>query len=427
MVARKLTAIESELKDVDYEIFVYEQGSEDDSAEMLRNSRRLNQKIHVFYETENKGQCISRNSMASAATGEFILFLDGDIDLIPGSIKAMLDFLQHTDRSIGAVCYDVKSDTPNEADATKAENTILLEDVVLTQRFMFFHYAMWRADTALKHPLPEFAPFNGPGWGCEEDAALLYTPGTTTAIIKYRKFYHARDQRSFNFLGQDALARSRAKRWASLACLKQLDPQQIKECFASRTSPNLGGLPAHVELPVSSLTCSAAMYALAEYMPFDHSGMPSKLGPICIEHELEVLKVDKSFGVNKSTNRWIPKSCSPIWVLANEPVIATNPSKPTCTILRDRSVWSSYDQLLNDAIHWSFFYTDNVHMLLLLSLSGIPCGLIEDVNAPGRRFAVLDYGLLPDMNIDQVLAFRSVVQQRCCSQVIIPLTKMLSI
>ena len=41
-----------------------------------------------------------------------------------------------------------------------------------------FHYAVYDRGFLNAHPLPEFYPFDGPGWGVEEEMCGLSAPGT---------------------------------------------------------------------------------------------------------------------------------------------------------------------------------------------------------------------------------------------------------
>jgi hypothetical protein len=88
----------------------------------------------------------------------------------------MLDILVSNDRWPG-VYYDVHGDIYEEAGATPVELPITMADMS-TSPVPMFHYAVYDRGFLNAHPLPEFYPFDGPGWGVEEEMCGLTAPGT---------------------------------------------------------------------------------------------------------------------------------------------------------------------------------------------------------------------------------------------------------
>ena len=201
--------------------------------------------------------------MCNKGQGEFVLFLDGDIVPIRNSIVAMWEYLMGT--NLPGIYYDVTGDTAVESKATRAENPLIPADVEAVPVVMF-HYAMFRREWLLAHPLPEFAPFDGPGWGVEEDVCYLQSPKAVFGKIMYRKFFHYAAGRSLNFLNED-LPVSRAKRWATWVMLQSVKLDVLKKVFAQRKHPYLKLNMMHVKLKAPSLINNAALSAMEEFIP----------------------------------------------------------------------------------------------------------------------------------------------------------------
>ena len=82
-------AIQSVLEQTvqDFELVVIDDGSQDDSLDLLKNiEKKFPQKIHLFYH-ENRGQGFSWNRAIKLAKGDYISFLDSDDWWFPGKLE----------------------------------------------------------------------------------------------------------------------------------------------------------------------------------------------------------------------------------------------------------------------------------------------------------------------------------------------------
>jgi len=97
-------AIESVLSQdyPDMEVIVVDDGSTDNTQEV---SSRYHGKI-TFIEQPNGGCALARNAGLNAATGEYIVFLDSDDSLLPGSLLIRAQYLDKHPK-VGMVCGDV--------------------------------------------------------------------------------------------------------------------------------------------------------------------------------------------------------------------------------------------------------------------------------------------------------------------------------
>jgi GT2 family glycosyltransferase len=91
------TAI-AEAASVDAEIIALDDGSTDRSVEVLKARGSA-----LRYSTQsNRGVSVTRNTLAKSATGEWLLFLDADDLLLPGTLRARLALA--TDSCDGVYC-----------------------------------------------------------------------------------------------------------------------------------------------------------------------------------------------------------------------------------------------------------------------------------------------------------------------------------
>ena len=80
-IEETLSEIELYLKkqDYPYEIIVVDDGSEDNTAKLIRNSTAYNHTVHLLWNEGNKGKGYSVKRGMLEARGEYILFSDADL------------------------------------------------------------------------------------------------------------------------------------------------------------------------------------------------------------------------------------------------------------------------------------------------------------------------------------------------------------
>jgi len=84
-----------------FEVIVVDDASTDDTQERLK-SVHVKYPLRVIRLETNSGAPVARNRGASQATGEYLLFLDADIELRPHALDVMMQTLQ---RSGADFCY----------------------------------------------------------------------------------------------------------------------------------------------------------------------------------------------------------------------------------------------------------------------------------------------------------------------------------
>jgi glycosyltransferase involved in cell wall biosynthesis len=80
----------------DYEIVVVDDGSTDDTAEVVRRYQdKATRRIEYVFQN-NRGLSAARNHGISLASGEYLLFLDADDELLPGALRQFHSALERT-------------------------------------------------------------------------------------------------------------------------------------------------------------------------------------------------------------------------------------------------------------------------------------------------------------------------------------------
>lgn len=73
----------------DWEVIVVDDASVDGSLEIAKNSAREDARIRVVKKERNEGLHLARKTGVAACSGEFILFLDPDDEMVPGSLEKL--------------------------------------------------------------------------------------------------------------------------------------------------------------------------------------------------------------------------------------------------------------------------------------------------------------------------------------------------
>ena len=78
----------------DYEIVIVDDCTPDHSGEIADEMASADSRIKTLHLSQNVGLGLARNAGVAAATGDYVLFLDGDDTLAPGSLSAIAAKLQ---------------------------------------------------------------------------------------------------------------------------------------------------------------------------------------------------------------------------------------------------------------------------------------------------------------------------------------------
>ena len=73
------------------EIIVIDDASTDNTRNIIKKYAENDNRIIPFYQTINKGVSAARNTGLMAATGDYIIFVDSDDEMIPSAIRRLVD------------------------------------------------------------------------------------------------------------------------------------------------------------------------------------------------------------------------------------------------------------------------------------------------------------------------------------------------
>jgi glycosyltransferase involved in cell wall biosynthesis len=80
----------------DFELIGVDDRSPDGSGEILDEYAQSDERVRVLHLPENVGLGRARNAGIEVATGDYLLFLDSDDTMTPGSLQAIADRLERT-------------------------------------------------------------------------------------------------------------------------------------------------------------------------------------------------------------------------------------------------------------------------------------------------------------------------------------------
>jgi hypothetical protein len=153
---------------------VCDNGSTDGTQDALR---ALVGDIDVPYRfilnPRNLGNSVARNQIidyALEAGADYLLFIDGDIEVVPFSSFAMLRYMENCGNRLGCIGADSGGQTTDRARASPAYYGIDGERADTTNVVAWTQYGMFRR--ALFEEGVRFdgsGPFNGAGWGFEDN------------------------------------------------------------------------------------------------------------------------------------------------------------------------------------------------------------------------------------------------------------------
>jgi hypothetical protein len=102
-----LATLEDSARGLEYEVFVVDNASSDDSVEMVR---RRHSGVRLIENRENRGFAAANNQALSHASGRYVLLLNPDTVLRRDTVPAMIGFLDDHPEAGGAGCKVINPD-----------------------------------------------------------------------------------------------------------------------------------------------------------------------------------------------------------------------------------------------------------------------------------------------------------------------------
>jgi GT2 family glycosyltransferase len=156
-------------------IVVCDNGSTDGLREALRDADERIEIEHEFIlNAENRGSSVARNQIIDCALGarsaDYLLFTDGDIEVIPFSSFAMLRHMENNGHRLGCVGAAMYGQSPARERTTPFLYSLAGLQVDEDNLLAWTQYGMFRREVfEAGVRFDESAPFDREGWGCEDN------------------------------------------------------------------------------------------------------------------------------------------------------------------------------------------------------------------------------------------------------------------
>lgn len=95
----------------DFELIVTDDGSTDNTAEVVEGFVRVDARVRLIRHAVNRGVCPARNTAARAATGAWLVQLDSDMSLMPGALSILRRHTLEAADDVGEVATCLRWDT----------------------------------------------------------------------------------------------------------------------------------------------------------------------------------------------------------------------------------------------------------------------------------------------------------------------------
>ena len=203
-------------------LVICDNGSDDGtSAQLKALLEQLDLPYTLILNPKNRGNSLARNQLIEAALtlgGDYLLFMDGDIEVVPCSSFAMLRHMEASGPRLGCLGADSRWQTPLRAKAAQSYFCVPPQAVTTARDVAWTQYGLFRRevfDAGVR--FDESAPFDGAGWGYEDNdlAFQMDTHGYLIQSFSGMTYLHRAARSSVRNLqqaGYDAQALCEARR-----------------------------------------------------------------------------------------------------------------------------------------------------------------------------------------------------------------------
>ena len=151
---------------------VCDNGSTDGTQEQLRILKaELDLPHHFIMNASNVGNSVARNQIIDymlLCDADYLLFMDGDIEVVPFSSYAMVRYMEHHGAQLGCIGACSAEQTNRRDRATSSFFNI--EKVETINLVAWTQYGLFRKEVFSEGVrFDERGPFTGPGWGFEDN------------------------------------------------------------------------------------------------------------------------------------------------------------------------------------------------------------------------------------------------------------------
>ena len=91
----------------DFELIVVDDGSTDNTEDIIRQFQEKDKRIKYIKHDKNKGGSAARNTGIKNSRGEYIAFQDSDDEWFPEKLEKQIEIIECTDPKVGIVYSDM--------------------------------------------------------------------------------------------------------------------------------------------------------------------------------------------------------------------------------------------------------------------------------------------------------------------------------
>jgi GT2 family glycosyltransferase len=178
-------------------LLVCDNGSTDGMREALEDlDKRLDVPHSFMFNQRNRGSSVARNQMINAALewgADYLLFMDGDIEIIPFSSFAMFRHMENAGHPLGCVGLHSSGCTPHRERATTYLFSLADYKMSATHLVAWTQYGLFRCDLFRDGVrFDETEPFDREGWGFEDNdlAFQMHVKGYHNYVFSGAVYLH---------------------------------------------------------------------------------------------------------------------------------------------------------------------------------------------------------------------------------------------
>lgn len=211
---------------IDSHVFWADNGSDDGTVDAVMSELSDVPVTRNLLE-QNWGQSIARNWICDGAVSwncDYLAMVDGDVEVIPYSVFAMTDYLMRQEipgvtSSIGCIGMYCRNCTHLENDGASTDCRRIDEHMVsFDPPIAWTNYGVFRCSVIDACRFDVAGPFQGPGWGFEDDDYYLtmMSKGYDSVNTKYFRHMHRRRHSSLKNMDPNLAAKVYNERKAYL-------------------------------------------------------------------------------------------------------------------------------------------------------------------------------------------------------------------
>lgn len=165
-----LDGIMEEIKDLNAECIIVDNGSNDGTVEFIAGKLKEYKNLQYIFNFENLGISVGKNLGVKASQGDYIMLVDGDVWPVKNSIRLLLEYMEaHPEMEALGYYPNEWSNQLNNKFGQVFHETVCEKIVEITTiNRCCIYYGMFRKSMFDKIMFSEEGEFGKPGYGWED-------------------------------------------------------------------------------------------------------------------------------------------------------------------------------------------------------------------------------------------------------------------